>query len=244
MSEEKDQEKKEKEKLSDVEKAYMELTVQKRVKFYLAGILFVLAVVTILIVRGCAKKDDTPLSERITETIEDVIVGQEGKVELVTESTLENAVRSATLYTASYPYNGVAQVYGTIEEGLKYYVAYKAEIKAGIDSSKIRVELDEEEKLIIIRLPEIELTEPSIDGKFKFIFMDDKYNTGDTYNEAFTAATSDMNRRLKLDMLNDLKKTATDSAKAVERALVEPWVNQVDPEKHYTVKVLAFEEEE
>ena len=244
MSEEKDQEKKEKEKLSDVEKAYVELAVQKRLKYILAGAFLVLVVVIILFVRGCAKKDDRQLSERISETIEDVIVGQEGKVELVTESTLENAVRSATLYTASYPYNGVAQVYGTIEEGLKYYVAYKAEIKAGIDSSKIRVELDEEDKLIIIRLPEIELTEPSIDGKFKFIFMDDKYNTGDTYNEAFTAATADMNRRLKLDMLNDLKKTATDSAKAVERALVEPWVNQVDPEKHYTIKVLAFGEGE
>ena len=244
MSEEKDQEKKEKEKLSDVEKAYVELAVQKRLKYILAGAFLVLVVVIILFVRGCAEKDDRQLSERISETIEDVIVGQEGKVELVTESTLENAVRSATLYTASYPYNGVAQVYGTIEEGLKYYVAYKAEIKAGIDSSKIRVELDEDDKLIIIRLPEIELTEPSIDGKFKFIFMDDKYNTGDTYNEAFTAATADMNRRLKLDMLNDLKKTATDSAKAVERALVEPWVNQVDPEKHYTIKVLAFGEGE
>lgn len=244
MSEEKDQEKKEKEKLSDVEKAYVELAVQKRLKYILAGAFLVSVVVIILFVRGCAKKDDRQLSERISETIEDVIVGQEGKVELVTESTLENAVRSATLYTASYPYNGVAQVYGTIEEGLKYYVAYKAEIKAGIDSSKIRVELDEDDKLIIIRLPEIELTEPSIDGKFKFIFMDDKYNTGDTYNEAFTAATADMNRRLKLDMLNDLKKTATDSAKAVERALVEPWVNQVDPEKHYTIKVLAFGEGE
>jgi len=244
VSEEKDQEKKEKEKLSDVEKAYVELAVQKRLKYILAGAFLVSVVVIILFVRGCAKKDDRQLSERISETIEDVIVGQEGKVELVTESTLENAVRSATLYTASYPYNGVAQVYGTIEEGLKYYVAYKAEIKAGIDSSKIRVELDEDDKLIIIRLPEIELTEPSIDGKFKFIFMDDKYNTGDTYNEAFTAATADMNRRLKLDMLNDLKKTATDSAKAVERALVEPWVNQVDPEKHYTIKVLAFGEGE
>ena len=129
-------------------------------------------------------------------------------------------------------------------QGLKYYVAYKADIKAGIDSSKIRVELDEETHTITIRLPEVELSEPSIDGKFRFIFMDDRYNTGDTYNEAFTAATNDLMFRIKREMLNDLIDTATESAKATERALVEPWVNQVDPDKQYKVKVLAYGEEE
>ncbi|MBP5607696.1 MAG: DUF4230 domain-containing protein [Lachnospiraceae bacterium] len=247
MSEEKRNEKKEKQekrKLSEVEKALVDLTVQRRLKIIIPVILFLAAALTVLILKSCGKEDDRELSERITETIEDVIVGQEGKVELVTESTLESAVKNATLYTAAYPYNGVAQVYGTVEEGCKYYVAYKATIKAGIDSSKIRVELDKEKNTIIIHLPEVELTEPSIDGKFRFIFMDEKYNTGDTYNEAFTAATADINRRIKLDMLEELKKTATDSAKAVERALVEPWVNQVDPERQYTVRVLAYGEEE
>lgn len=236
--------KNEERKLNGIEKEYVNLVIERRFRWLMAGVALVAVIVLIIVLKSCGKRDDRELSERITETIEDVVVGHEGKVELVTESTLENAVRSATLYTASYPYNGVAQVYGSTEEGRKYYVAYKADIKAGIDSSKIKVELDEDTDTIIIRLPEIELSEPSIDGKFRFIFMDDKYNTGETYNEAFAAATNDLQRRIKLDMLSDLVNTATESAKATERALVEPWVNQVDPDKQYKVKVLAYGEEE
>ncbi len=198
-----------------------------------------------LLLKSCGKKEeDPPIAEKIEETVSDLIQGEEGKVELITESVLKGAVKDATLYTAVYPYNGVAPVYDEDGGGLKYYVSYKGTIKAGINSNNIRVELEEETNTIRILLPEIEIFEPSISGEFNYIFMDEKYNTGDTYNEAFTAATTDLTRRIKMGDLDALKQMATESAKLTERALVEPLVNQVDPDKHYKVEVIEYSGEE
>ena len=213
-----------------------------RHSFRLLIILAILVIILIiLILFKCGKDDGTSLGEKITGTVEDIVVGEKGKVELVTESTLQKVILDATLYTAVYPYNGVAQVYASDGSGLKYYVSYRAEVKAGIDVRAVRIHLDEENNKITIRLPEVQMYEHSISGDFHYIFTDQKYNTGNTYNEAFTAADSDMTRRRKIGQLDDIIKVAEDSAVSTMKALVEPWVNQVDPEKQYTVEVLTYE---
>ena len=210
--------------------------------FWLLIILAVLFIIaTFLILRSCGN-DDESLGQKITHTAEDIFVGEKGKVELVTESTLQEVILNATLYTAVYPYNGVAQVYASDGSGLKYYVSYRAEVKAGIDVRAVRIHLDKENNKITIRLPEVEMYEHSISGDFRYIFTDQKYNTGNTYNEAFSAADSDMTRREKTGQLDDIMKVAEDSAKSTMKALVEPWVNQVDPEKQYEVEVLCYDE--
>ena len=230
------------------EKLERELAREERRKsrrFVLLLIVIILALVLIFslfLSHSCSKEEETEISAVIEDTVTDLVEGEEGKVELITESILKGAVKDATLYTAVYPYNGVAPVYDKNGEGLKYYVSYKGTIKAGINSSDIRVELDEESSTIRILLPEIEIFEPSISGEFSYLFMDEKYNTGDTYNEAFTAATTDLTRRIKMGDLDALKQMATESAKLTERALVEPLVNQVDPDKHYTVEVIEYGE--
>ncbi|MCR4640671.1 MAG: DUF4230 domain-containing protein [Lachnospiraceae bacterium] len=210
--------------------------------FRLLIILLILLIIVIVLIMLRCSKDDESLGKKITDTAEDIFIGEKGEVELVTESTLQKVILDATLYTAVYPYNGVAQVYASDGSGLKYYVSYRAEIKAGIDVRAVRIHLDEENNKITIRLPRVEMYEHSISGDFHYIFTDQKYNTGNTYNEAFTAADSDMTRRRKIGQLDDIIKVAEDSAVSTMKALVEPWVNQVNPEKQYTVEVLTYEE--
>ena len=41
----------------------------------------------------------------------------------------------------------------------------------------------------------------------------------------------------------NIRANAEESAKAAEKALVEPWVNQINDGKEYKVKVLAYGEE-
>lgn len=54
----------------------------------------------------------------------------------------------------------------------KYNVAYKGSVQAGIDISKIEVTLDEDNKIIDIQLPEVEVDEPYVDvGSLEFMFL-------------------------------------------------------------------------
>ncbi len=211
---------------------------------FIIGFILLLAIIIFIIIAVKKSNDERSLSERIEDTVTDIVVGQEGKVELVTEATLMSAMRDATLYTAEYPYNGVTYVYGKDGEGLKYYLSYKATIKAGFNMNNVRVNLDKDSNVITIYLPEIELSEPAISGDFRYIFMDEKYNNGDTYNESFQAAVTDMKRREMMGDFTNIYNAATDNAKITQRALVEPWVSQVDPDTRYTIKVLAYGEEE
>ena len=43
---------------------------------------------------------------------------------------------------------------------------------------------------------------------------------------------------------SDLEACATEAAKAAERALIEPWISQIETDKTYTVKVFGYGEEE
>lgn len=174
--------------------------------------------------------------------VEENIIGEEGKVTTVTESTLEAVIKKSQLYTAEYPYNGYVTIYD--EDGnIKYYVAYEGTVKAGIDVNRITVKIDEETNTITIQLPEVSVEEPVVNaGTMEFIFKKEKYNTETVAEEAYRYAEEDLTNRVKEDV--DIKACAQESAKAAERAMIEPWVNQIEEGKTYTVKVLGYGEEE
>ena len=172
----------------------------------------------------------------------DFLAGEEGEVTTVTESILEETVRKGSLYTAEYPYNGYTAVYEEDQKTVKYYVAYEGTVKAGIDVRKIEVSLEEDTNTIFIRLPKAVVTEPRVNpGTMEYIFEDEKYNTETVAQEAYRAACEDLAERVQGDA--NIRANAEESAKAAEKALVEPWVNQINDGKEYKVKVLAYGEE-
>lgn len=174
--------------------------------------------------------------------LEENIIGEEGKVTTITESTLEEVIRKSRLYTAEYPYNGYTTVFDG-EGNIKYYVAYEGTVKAGIDVDGMTVRIDENEDTIIVRLPEVSVEEPVVDaGTMEYIFKDEKYHTETVAEEAYRYAKEDLADRVREDA--DIKACALESAKAAVRALIEPWVNQTADGKVYTVRVLGYGEEE
>lgn len=173
----------------------------------------------------------------------DFLVGEDGKVTTVTESMLEETVRKGNLYTAEYPYNGYTAVCEEERKKVKYYVAYEGTVKAGIDVRKIEVSLNEETRTILIRLPEAVVTEPRVNpGTMEYIFEDEKYNTETVAQEAYRAACEDLAERVQED--SNIRANAEESAKAAEKALVEPWLNQMDGGREYKVKVVAYGEKD
>lgn len=177
-----------------------------------------------------------------SDFVEENIIGEEGKVTTVTESTLEAVIKKSQLYTAEYPYNGYVTVYD--EDGsIKYYVAYEGTVKAGIDVTRITVKIDEDTDTITVQLPEVLIEDPVVNaGTMEFIFKKNKYNTETVAEEAYRYAEKDLANRVKEDA--DIKACAQESAKATERAMIEPWVNQIEEGKTYTVRVLGYGEEE
>lgn len=177
-----------------------------------------------------------------SDFVEENIIGEEGKVTTVTESTLEAVIKKSRLYTAEYPYNGYAALFD--EDGnIKYYVAYEGTVKAGIDVTQITVKIDEDTNIITIQLPEVSVENPIVNaGTMEFIFKKEKYNTETVAEEAYRYAEKDLANRVKED--TDIRACAQESAKAAARAMIEPWVNQIEDGKTYTVRVLGYGEEE
>lgn len=152
--------------------------------------------------------------------------GKEGEVHTITESELKEVVMQSKLYTIDYPYNGYVAVLND-EDEVKYYVAYRGSVKAGIDVDKIEYSIDEENSVIYITLPEVTIDEPVVEaGSMDFIFFDNDENTEDVAQEAYRYAIADIKEQISSD--NELVEEARKSAEATERALIEPWINQYD----------------
>ncbi len=174
------------------------------------------------------------------QTVQDFVHGEEGKVRTITQASLVKIVTTGKLYTAEYPYNGIAAVYDG--DTLKYHVAYEGTVKAGIDTSKILLHLDEKQKEIIIRLPAVEVAEPIVNaGTLDFIFEKGYYETETVGQEAYKAAIADLKNRVAAD--SDIAESAIKSAKMYEKAFVEPLIEQMDPDTKYTIVVLEQGEE-
>ncbi len=175
------------------------------------------------------------VSDVAEAVVDEVVVGEEGEFRYITESTLSEVVSTAVLYTASYPYNGFVASRGT-DGRSRYYVAYKGEVKAGIDFDKVKVSLDEETDKITVVIPRLRPLEITIDSELDFMEMEEKLNTEGVYAEAYKMAEEDLKRRMETD--DSIRQAAIESAKTAELALLKPWVEQVDPERDYTIEVL------
>lgn len=172
--------------------------------------------------------------DALSDNIASAIEGEEGKVSTISKASLEKVFEISELSTAEYTYNAIARAYKEDGVTLKYYVAYEGIVKAGIDFSKIDIKIDEDEKIISITIPDVEIKERTVNpGTLEYIFIDKKSETETVHQEAYTICEQDLAGRI--DEENDLLISAKENAAAVVKALVEPWVEQIDHE--YTVKI-------
>lgn len=100
----------------------------------------------------------------------DAIIGEEGTVTTISKASLEKVFEISELSTVDYSYNAVARAYEEDGATPKYYVAYEGTVTAGIDFSKIVIDIDEDTKIITITLPESEIQNTTVDfGSMDYI---------------------------------------------------------------------------
>lgn len=174
-------------------------------------------------------------SDKVKDSAENFIEGEEGKVTTISKATLDKVFEISELSTADYIYNAIARAYGEDGESIKYYVAYEGKVKAGIDFSKLVIDVREEKKEITITIPDIEFQEKTVDpGTLKYIFKDEKSETENVHQEAFELCEKDLEQRIGKE--TNLLELAEKNAIAIVKALVLPWVEQIDSEYNVIVQ--------
>lgn len=202
----------------------------KKSYFTVNLIIFLILVIMILLLLIKCQHNPPYTPDTTTNPIE----GEEGKVSTISTATLEKVFALSELSTADYTYNAIATAYDEDGITVKYYVAYEANVKAGIDFGKIKYDIQEEEKVIHITIPEVAFTEKTVSpGTLEYIFKDKKSETENVYQEAFELCKKDLAERT--DQEKELLQLARENAVAVVEALVTPWVEQIDNE--YKVEI-------
>lgn len=150
--------------------------------------------------------------------------------QIISKSTLEKIINVSDLSTFEAVYNGIAKVMNEENsEKVDYYVSYEAKVKAGIDFEKVDIEVDSENKVILVKLPEIKITDINVDiTSLDYIFENAEANTSTVSEKAYKKCIEDVKN--ESDSENAIYDLAEQNAKNVVEALISPFIEQLDDE--------------
>ena len=117
--------------------------MKKSTKFIVLGIIAVICVIVLIAI---------------------IVPNKGGQMTTISEASLEKVIEINELATVDYTYNAIATAYAENNETIKYNVAYEGVVNAGIDFKKIDIQLNEEEKVIKITLPPVEIQDIRVDS--------------------------------------------------------------------------------
>lgn len=154
--------------------------------------------------------------------------GDQQKV--ITVTTLEKVVKSSSLSTYETVYNGVAEVKNKENsDEIDYYVTYEATVKAGLDFDQIVITKNEQEKQIIVSLPEIKLYEPIVAiEKIDYIINNKKIDKQGLISEAYSVCINDVKQESSKQ--SAIFKYAQKNAENLIEGLLSPFVEQMEEE--------------
>ncbi len=149
---------------------------------------------------------------------------KEGETIIETSSSLDKILDLHDLETFEYPYSAVATVKN--EKGKElYHIKYNASIVMAVDLSKVNTDIFEEDKKIVITVPDAEIKSYNIDyGNLQYM-KEEKYNSDNIINEARNAVKEDLDIRLS-DEKQEMFAIAKENARLYLEAWTKPIVDQ------------------
>ena len=125
------------------------------------------------------------------------VSGKKAEVKTISKSSLTKVLEINDLSTLNFIYNGIAEVKNDDGE-TKYHVSYKGNVNAGIDFKKIDISVDNDNKKIVVTLPDAVVQSVSVDmGTMKFIFEDEDDETETVTEEAYKASCEALEKQAK-----------------------------------------------
>ena len=147
--------------------------------------------------------------------------------QVLNTSTLEKIINVSELSTFTAVYNGIAEVANEKKpDQIDYYISYEATVNAGIDFQTVGVSMDEEQKIITLKVPEAHITNLAVDmSSLDFIFLNKKADKSGVTEAAYKACEEDVRR--ESEQQTAICELAKQNAKNVLKALAQPIVNQL-----------------
>lgn len=157
------------------------------------------------------------------------------EAQVLTVSTLTDMIPVSDLSTVTSTYNGVAEVMNEKNpDKLDYYVAYEAQVQAGVDFAGLQPEVDEASKTVTIRVPDAYFKKANVDmASLDFMFNSKKANTSGVTERAYKACQEDADRECSSS--EAILELARENAVNAVEALTRPLIEQLYPE--YTLVV-------
>ena len=154
--------------------------------------------------------------------------------QIVSQTFLQEIVATSKMSTYEAVYNGVAHVSSDENpEEILYHVSYNGTIKAGFDFSKVNIQIDHQNKQVLVTLPIAKITQTSVDiTSMDFIFLEEKANTEAVSQQAYAACVKDLTRESVEQPA--IRQLARQNAENAILALIDPFVAQLGDE--YAVK--------
>ena len=170
------------------------------------------------------------LNELVNEGLQAKLLHMPMEARSRLQQTLEKIIKVSDLSTYEAVYNGVAKVMNEQNvENVDYYVSYDARIKAGIDFEKVDVDVDHDQKVITVKLPEIEIQDVNVDiASLDYIFINNAANTATVSEEAYKKCKEDAIEESKTK--NAIYDLAEQNLQNIIEALISPFVEQLDSE--------------
>lgn len=198
--------------------------MKKRVKNMKKAIFLIMSILLSLTMAGCKKEEsfvDT-MAQGVNDFVDQAIVGEEGKVFTITESSLQEILEISELSTFEYTYNSIAKV-PDANGKLQYSVYYSGKVTAGIDFNDVKLTIDDKNKIVNIKVPDASFQSIVIDdGSLDFIFVNDKDDNIKIHKEAVVKADADL--CAKVNDHSEIKELAKENAKAIVENLLKPWI--------------------
>lgn len=148
---------------------------------------------------------------------------------VVNVASIEKIIEVSELSTYTAVYNGIAEVRDEKNEKIDYYVSYESRIKAGIDFEAVAIKADDEAKKIHLNIPEVRITDTTVDiATLDYIFMDDRANKATVTETAYKAAEADVAAEAATQ--SPILELAKSNTERTLKALVQPFIAQNYPE--------------
>lgn len=170
-----------------------------------------------------------------------VITNKNGSIKITVKSSLDRIVEKSDFETVNITYNVIAKkckdekkcdLNSNDINDFKYVVSCKGTITAGIDFSKIEIEVDEKNKKLIVTMPEASVKgEPTI-GKVKF--LNGSELKGDKLVDAKKLCQTTTIEKSEKD--GKLLPAAKEQAREVLQSFYEQWIKAYDSEYKVEVK--------
>ena len=164
-----------------------------------------------------------------------IIFSGSGQTTVDFETSLREIIATSDLRTAEYTYNSIAEVKDG--ETTKYYVSYKGSVSAGFDFSAVSIV--REGDIIRIVVPDVQILEVIINPELDYMFLDNKYDTEQTYIEATEFCKKDL--LVKATTNETLIATARESANDILKALIKPFETILDEGESFEIVFVAKE---